>query len=42
LGEQHDSEGGSDGSGWEVVSESGEYCSAVSVGSADSSPDGLR
>ena len=41
LGEEHDSEGGSDGSGGKVSSESSNYCSGVSVGSADSSPDGL-
>jgi hypothetical protein len=41
LGEEHDSKGRSDGSGGKVSSESSDYCSSVSVASADSSPDGL-
>jgi hypothetical protein len=41
LGEEHDSKGRSNSSGGKVSSESSNYCSGISVGSADSSPDGL-
>ena len=41
LGEQHDSEGGTDGSGWKIVGESGQNSTSISVGSSNSAPNGL-
>lgn len=42
LGEEHDSEGGSDGSGGEVGGEAGDDGAGVAVGARDAAPDGLR
>ena len=41
MGEEHDSEGGADGSGREVGGKASEYSSTVSVASGNASPDGL-
>ena len=42
MREEHDSEGGADGSGGKVLGETGKYSSVVSVGSGNSAPDGLN
>lgn len=42
MGEEHDSEGGTDCFGGEIVSESGKNCSSVSVTGGNSAPDGLE
>ena len=40
MGEEQDSQCGSDGSGGQIGAKSGQHCSAVAVAAGDPAPDG--